>query len=63
MVYNISSLPGLNPGLKETKFCELARQGHREMQIGKRGRVLTKSSLFTILLVLCVSVPLWLSFA
>src|SRR5438045_4275639 len=33
------------------------------MQIGKRGRVLTKSSLFTILLVLCVSVPLWLSFA
>ena len=33
------------------------------MQIRKRGRVLTKTSLFISLLVLCVSVPLWLSFA
>src|SRR5213080_814593 len=33
------------------------------MQKGKRGRVLTKSSLFISVLVLCVSVPLWLSFS
>src|SRR5438105_1937213 len=33
------------------------------MQKGKRGRVLTKSSLFISVLVLCVSVSLWLSFA
>src|SRR2546429_8866349 len=33
------------------------------MRIGKRGRVLTKSSLIISLLVLGVSVPLWLSFA
>src|SRR5947209_20531728 len=33
------------------------------MRIGKRGRVLTKSSLFISLLILGVSVPLWLSFA
>src|SRR5436305_5914355 len=33
------------------------------MQKGKRGRVLTKSSLFISVFILCVSVPLWLSFA
>src|SRR2546421_2399980 len=33
------------------------------MHIGIKGKVLTRSSLFVSLLVLCVSVPLWLSFS